>query len=126
MQTVTRRLVRERAGNRCEYCGHRQDWAPVVQFHIDHILPRKHGGTDDSENLALACQHCNLHRRDNLSGKDEKTGRTVKLFNPRTQRWEDHFELRGILIVGLTSTGRATVRVVSRKETATRHPSNLL
>jgi hypothetical protein len=87
-----------------------------VQFHIDHVLPRKHGGGGEPENLALACPHCNLHRRDNLSGKDPSTGRTVKLFNPRTQSWEDHFELRGPRIVGLTATGRATVRVCNMND----------
>jgi DNA-directed RNA polymerase subunit RPC12/RpoP len=111
MDAATRSLVRQRAGNRCEYCGHRQEWASAVQFHIDHIIPRKHGGNDESENLALACPHCNCHRRDNLSGKDPTTGRTVKLFNPRAQSWHDHFARRGVTIVGLTPIGRATVRV---------------
>jgi DNA-directed RNA polymerase subunit RPC12/RpoP len=116
MNAAIRRLVRQRADNRCEYCGHRQEWAPVVQFHIDHIVPRKHGGTDQPKNLALACPHCNVARRDNLSGKDPVTGRTVKLFNPRTQSWRDHFELRGAMIVGLTPTGRTTVRVCNMND----------
>jgi hypothetical protein len=35
----------------------------------------------------------------------------VPLFNPRLQRWSDHFEWSadGIQIVGLTMIGRATV-----------------
>ena len=111
MDAATRSLVRQRANNRCEYCGHRQEWAPTVQLHIDHIVPRNHGGTDEPQNLALACPHCNCHRRDNLSGKDPTTGRTCTLFNPRTQSWHDHFALRGVTIVGLSPTGRATVRV---------------
>lgn len=37
----------------------------------------------------------------------------VPLFNPRTQRWEEHFELEGVWIVGRTPIGRTTVRVLA-------------
>jgi hypothetical protein len=38
-------------------------------------------------------------------------GETVALFNPRTQRWKDHFEwgADGARMYGLIATGRATV-----------------
>jgi hypothetical protein len=57
IDAATRRLVRERAGNRCEYCGlsHAQQSFPA--FHIDHIIAQRHGGTDDPANLALSCYH---------------------------------------------------------------------
>jgi hypothetical protein len=38
------------------------------------------------------------------------------LFNPRTQRWEDHFALRGPLIMGQTAVGRTTVRVLNMND----------
>jgi len=66
MDAATRRLVRHRAGNRCEYCGLQQDAVPVVTFHIEHIIPNQHGGTDDPSNLAFACFHCNQHKGPNL------------------------------------------------------------
>src|SRR5436309_15778446 len=59
--------VRERAGNRCEYCQLRQEDSPLAALHIEHILPRSHGGTDDLDNLALACIDCNLHKGTNLT-----------------------------------------------------------
>jgi hypothetical protein len=76
-------------------------------------VARQHGGTDDSENLALACYHCNLHKGPNIAGLDPETGELVPLFNPRTQDWDDHFEIWGSSIVGQTSTGRATILVLA-------------
>jgi hypothetical protein len=49
-----------------------------------------------------------------LTGIDPASGQVERLFNPRTQTWSEHFELRGPLIVGLTPTGRTTVRVLSK------------
>jgi 5-methylcytosine-specific restriction endonuclease McrA len=42
---------------------------------IEHIFPRTHGGTDDVENLALACRRCNGEkgvRHDNRHKNDPK------------------------------------------------------
>ena len=62
-----------------------------------------------TENLALACYHCNAHKGPNLSGLDPESGALVRLFNPRLDKWEEHFERNGVLIVGRTAVGRATV-----------------
>jgi hypothetical protein len=42
------------------------------------------------------------------------TGRSVRLFNPRRQRWEDHFTWNEdyTLVIGLTDVGRATVEAL--------------
>jgi hypothetical protein len=37
------------------------------------------------------------------------TGDLTALFNPRTQRWSEHFQLDGASIIGLTAEGRTTV-----------------
>ena len=92
MDDATRRRVRSRAGDRCEYCGLPQDAVPLVTFHIEHVTPKQHGGTDDPANLALACYHCNLHKGPNLAGIDPDTGERTPLYDPRRQRWDDHFE----------------------------------
>ncbi|MGI8972368.1 MAG: HNH endonuclease [Dehalococcoidia bacterium] len=113
MDAATRTQVRRRAGNCCEYCGLAQEAVPVVTFHIEHIIPRQHGGGDDPSNLALACYHCNHHKGPNLTGIDPETGEIIPLFNPRTQRWDEHFALEGREVVGLTPTGRTTVRVLT-------------
>jgi 5-methylcytosine-specific restriction endonuclease McrA len=49
-----RRLVRERAGDRCEYCQLHQSDSPLASLHIEHIIPKKHGGSEEPSNLALA------------------------------------------------------------------------
>ena len=116
MDATIKRSVRDRARHRCEYCRLPQAAQPYVTFHIEHVLPRKHGGSDDPSNLALACERCNAFKGTDLSGIDPDTGQVERLFDPRTQVWADHFELRGALILGRTSTDRATVAVLGMNE----------
>jgi len=113
MTAATRALVRERAGNRCEYCQIHQEDSPLAAHHIEHIRPLKHGGSGDESNLCLACIDCNLHKGPNLTGIDPLTDSVTPLFHPRQQRWEEHFRWEGIHIAGLTDVGRTTIRVLS-------------
>lgn len=116
MDWQTRRTVRERADDRCEYCRLRQEHAPLWRHQIEHIVPRKHRGTDDLTNLAWACVRCNLGKASNLSGRDADTGEIVPLFDPRKQTWDEHFAYEGAEIIGLTATGRVTVEVLNMNE----------
>jgi 5-methylcytosine-specific restriction endonuclease McrA len=109
---AARALVRQRAGNRCEYCHLHQDDSPLAALHIEHIRPRKHGGSDDESNLCLACIDCNLHKGPNLTGIDPLTAGVTGLFHPRQQRWEDHFAFEGIYLTGRTAVGRTTIQVL--------------
>jgi 5-methylcytosine-specific restriction endonuclease McrA len=59
---VHKQRVFDRDGRICRYCG--SDEEPL---HIDHIIPRKVGGTHDLENLQVLCKMCNLKK----SSKDE-------------------------------------------------------
>jgi 5-methylcytosine-specific restriction endonuclease McrA len=113
MSASIRELVRERAGNACEYCLLHQDDSPIASLHLEHIIPKVHGGGDDISNLALACIDCNLHKGTNLTGIDPETGLVTELFHPRRQRWQDHFEWLGIYVRGRTAIGRTTVRVLN-------------
>lgn len=113
MDAATRRFVWERAGNRCEYCRLAQAHELFFRFHTEHIIARQHGGGDGPDNLALACHHCNEHKGPNLSGIDPQTGKVVRLFHPRRQRWSRHFRFVGPLLVGRTAGGRATVAVLA-------------
>ena len=112
MTEAARAFVRQRAANRCEYCHLHQDDSPLAAQHIEHIRPRKHGGSDDESNLCLACIDCNLHKGPNLTGIDPLTGVVTELFHPRRQRWEDHFALDRIYIIGRTAIGRTTIQVL--------------
>ena len=112
MNAATRSQVCRRANFRCEYCGLHQDQSPLAALHVEHILPRKHGGSDDLDNIALACIDCNLHKGSNVAGYDPETGQLTELFHPRSQSWHKHFERRGAMIVGKTPIGRTTVEVL--------------
>jgi hypothetical protein len=78
---------------------------------IDHIIPQAEGGTDDEDNLWLACPRCNNFKRNQTHALDPTTGEHVQLFNPRRQVWSEHFawSADGARIIGKTSCGRATV-----------------
>ena len=107
-----RRAVSQRAGDRCEYCGLAQA-AQEALFHVDHITPRVAKGPTVLENLGLACVSCSLRKGARLAATDPDTGLAADLFNPRRDRWQDHFGLHGFRILGLTPSGRATVSALS-------------
>lgn len=112
MDAALRRLVRERARERCEYCRLTQADDAVFAFQIEHILARQHGGGDDESNLALACFHCNRHKGPNLAALDPDTNQMTRLFHPRQDSWDEHFRTVGAVITGRTAIGRATVRLL--------------
>jgi len=111
MNVSLKRRVWRRARGACEYCcmPSRFYRAP---FQIDHIIARQHGGKTETKNLCLACYHCNLNKGPNIAGKDPASGRTARLFNPRSDRWEAHFFWDGPRLMGLTAIGRATVQLL--------------
>jgi hypothetical protein len=111
MDKATDKMVRERAHGCCEYCRMLQAYDDLP-FQIEHIIAKQHGGTDAHENLALACVPCNLHKGTNLSGIDPRTGKVVRLYDPRRQDWKRHFRWNGAVLEGKTQTGRATVQVL--------------
>jgi hypothetical protein len=111
-----RRIVRDRAGNCCEYC-RLPAAGGTVAFHVDHIIPIKHGGTDHIDNLCLACFECNAHKSHDIGGLDPETGALTRLYHPRQQTWIDHFEIRSDMrIEGQTPEGRTTVRVLQMND----------
>ncbi|MCY2990266.1 MAG: HNH endonuclease signature motif containing protein [Planctomycetota bacterium] len=113
MKASLRSLVRNRAEHRCEYCQLPEAALPAIAFHVEHIVPRKHGGTDATDNLAQACYFCNLHKGPNLTGIDPSTRTIIPLFHPRQQHWAEHFRWSGPVLIGRTATGRATVQVLA-------------
>lgn len=104
-----RRLARQRARGRCEYCRMAEEWEPYFSYHVEHIVAVQHGGIDSESNLALACNHCNLIKGPNLTSIDPDSGAVTHLFNPRVQSWDEHFVRDGDRIAGLTAIGRTTV-----------------
>ena len=45
----------------CAYCGDNAN-------EVDHIIPLKRGGSDDSENLVACCRTCNIKKKDQSVG----------------------------------------------------------
>lgn len=107
---AVRARVRQQADNRCGYCLSPQRLV-LGLLEIDHIVPTALGGSDDEDNLWLACRLCNGYKGVRVDGVDPFTGRRVKLFNPRKQQWSRHFmwSADGVQVIGKTSSGRATV-----------------
>jgi hypothetical protein len=106
-----RQMVFERAAGRCEYCLYPQEMS-FLAFEVEHIVAEKHGGPTTPDNLALACPYCNRFKGTDLGSLDPETGQLMPFFNPRTQRWTEHFELDGAQIMPLTPQGRVTVAIL--------------
>lgn len=113
MRRSVRAFVRERARNRCEYCRLHERDSPLYAFQIEHIIPLKHHGTDEPDNLAWSCLECNLGKSSNLSGRHPTAERVVPLFHPRRQKWSRHFTWDGGTILGRTTCGHVTVDVLN-------------
>ena len=58
----------------CHYCGFR-DWP--IYLTIDHVIPKRSGGTNGIENLLLSCKQCN-----NLKGHTSYEEFLIKRHNP--------------------------------------------
>lgn len=106
-----RRFVIERARDCCEYCRLPRRYTETP-FQIDHVVAQKHHGETDPDNLCWACFYCNSYKGPNLSGLNPETGRAVRLFSPRRDRWTQHFEWDGSRLIGKTPTGRVTIDVL--------------
>jgi hypothetical protein len=111
MDERLRRLVRERAADRCEYCRVPQSF-DAMPFQIDHIIAEVHHGPTEAENLAWSCFDCNVYKGPNIAGVDPDTQAITRLFHPRTDKWQEHFSWSGARIEGTSAVGRTTVDVL--------------
>jgi hypothetical protein len=108
---VLRRRVAERAWGVCEYClVHERDLYHGCE--VDHIRGVKHGGLTVEENLAFACFHCNRHKGSDLGSISTRTNALVRLYDPRNDRWMEHFCWREGRIDPVTDIGEVTVRLL--------------
>ena len=113
--------VAERAEYQCEYCRLPAQYS-LFAFHIDHIISLKHGGETDLNNLSYACQICNLNKGTNIATFLDSFDTPVRLFNPRIEPWEEHFEI-DIMgeIIPRSSIGRATIKAMNLN-----HPDGII
>ena len=108
---TTKRLVAERAGFYCEYCWRTARGCPGG-FHVEHIVPRTNAGTNLMSNLCYACAGRNGAKGAMTAGFDSETNREVRLYQPRRNRWFDHFSWSRDQseVIPLTAIGRATLK----------------
>lgn len=105
--------VRKRAGYLCEYCHTSELWQ-CVRFTIDHVVPLSAGGANSIDNYALACFHCNRKKYKKRTGIDPLSGIETSLFNPRQDKWNDHFvwSVDRCTVIGLTAIARTTIEIL--------------
>lgn len=124
---VLRRKVVERANGFCEYCRSNSDFSDSP-FDVEHIVPISEGGKTAIENLAFSCHGCNLYKSNKTATFDVITEENQKLFNPRTDDWNEHFTWAQnfTIIVGLTPVGRAAVETLKLNRKGLVNQRNLL
>ena len=106
-----RSVVAKRADHLCEYCLIAEE-DTFFGCHIDHIISIKHHGETKVDNLAYACAFCNRFKGSDIASLSSQTGGLVRFFNPRTDRWSDHFQLHGLSIEPRTEIGEVTLRIL--------------
>lgn len=106
-----RQVVAGRANYVCEYCLIAEEDA-YFRFQVEHITSRKHGGSSEIDNLALASVFCNRYKGSDIASLIPARNELIRFYNPRTDRWREHFRLRGVVIEQLTEIGEATIRIL--------------
>ena len=115
ISTSLRQLINDRAGGKCEYCLIHQDFS-IYSHEVDHAVAVKHGGSSTEENLVLACLSCNRYKGSDLTSIDPITKEITSLFNPRSHKWSNHFQLKESSILGITAIGRTTIFLLKLNE----------
>jgi hypothetical protein len=106
-----RQIVAGRANYVCEYCLIAEEDA-YFRFQVEHITSRKHGGSSEIDNLALACVFCNRYKGSDIASLIPGRNELVRFYDPRTDSWREHFRLNGVVIEPLTEIGEATIRIL--------------
>jgi len=111
MDDILRQLVQDRAAGVCEYC-HFPEAYSFNPFQVDHIIAEKHDGPTVEGNLAWSCFYCNTYKGPNIAGWISEEDAIVRLYHPRKDRWADHFRWSDATLLGKTSVGSVTIKVL--------------
>ncbi len=108
-----KKKVSQRANYLCEYCLLPQNYSPST-FELEHILPISKGGKTILKNLAWSCSGCNKHKYNKISKTDSETNKEIPLFNPRNDKWNEHFSWSKDFteIIPLTTKGKITIQAL--------------
>lgn len=111
IRAALRREVRQRAFEKCEYCLVPEPFL-LAGCEVDHVISVKHGGLTESRNLAMACARCNRAKGSDVGSIHRPSGQFVRLYNPRTDVWHEHFLIEDNFIIGRTMEGQVTVELL--------------
>ena len=98
-----------RAGFKCEYCLLPEE-ITFYSFHIDHIRSIKHGGLTLVDNLAYCCPDCNYFKGSDI-GSFASSDEITRFFNPRKDKWEEHFHFSDGMILSKTTIAEVTAAI---------------
>jgi hypothetical protein len=116
-----KKSVAVRAKHRCEYCRIHAEFS-YFPFHIEHIISLKHGGLNEIENLAYACQICNFSKGSDIATFLGPVTNLVRFFNPRTDIWTEHFEIDNSgFVAHISKIGEATIKILELN-----HPESII
>jgi hypothetical protein len=62
--------------------------------------------------MRYVCSFCNSFKGPNIAGRDRVTSQTVRLFDPRRDIWDEHFQWDGPVLQARTAIGRVTIAVL--------------
>jgi hypothetical protein len=106
-----RKLVARRANYKCEYCLIAES-DTFLGCQVDHIISVKHGGLTTESNLAYACTFCNRYKGSDIASITQDTGEPCRFYNPRLDKWNEHFVLHDLIIEPKTDIGEVTSRIL--------------
>lgn len=82
----------------CQYCGldasRNFDTWWTANMNIDHVVPKKHGGEKNSQNLVVACRACNLYKGSTPCSSIEEAREIVNKKRAQAEKWYRKFVLR--------------------------------
>lgn len=105
-----RLAVKQRSNYCCEYCKTPETFS-FIGYEIDHIISKKHGGSNELSNLAYACAICNYSKGTDIGTILLPSNQIIRFFHPRTDQWQEHFELSGYSISAKSDIGAATIKI---------------
>jgi hypothetical protein len=112
-----RNLVAKRANYLCEYCLISEK-DTILGCAIDHIISLKHGGLSNSDNLAYCCVYCNRFKGSDIGSIILEKKEFVRFYNPRWDRWREHFKLNNAIIEPISNIGQVTARILGFNDQA--------